>query len=63
MGCDGRLGSQHGLSVPTNDPGRTVKWRGPGLPVLRSSLLALRRTLPVGDGGKKPVPKEIAYKS
>jgi hypothetical protein len=55
VGCGMRwaLGSQHGFAVPTNDPWCTVKSRGPGLPMLRSSRWAMRKTQPAGDGGKQ----------
>ena len=59
VGCGMRwvLGSQHGFAVPTNDPWRTVKSRGPGLPMLRSSLWAWRRRSLRVMGARKPGPQ------
>lgn len=65
VGCGMRwaLGIAAWFAVPTNDPERTVKSRGPGLPVLRSSLRALLMSCLRVMGARQPVPREIAYKS
>ena len=53
-GCDGLSVSQRAFRERTNDAGRTVKSRGPDLPVLRSSL---RCDELADDGGNRAGPR------
>src|SRR3569833_2284826 len=56
-GSGGRSTSQHSSRVWTNDVVRTVKPRGPGIPVLMPSLVRSATRVGDGDGGKQAGPR------
>ena len=57
-GCGGRVGLQCGSFTRTNNPMRTAKPCGPGIPVLMPSESAFTRCRDMG--ARQPVPRESA---